>query len=275
MADDHHERFSKYCRAILNESSEYAGRWLRDNLLLPIIFALVTVVAAYFLLKTTPDWRALEIILWTYGIAILFGVSVVFIRSPWRIDQKLRFEIEGLKDYKKRIEESRVRIELCIPEAPAYKVRCVHFYPNGEQETATALRVKFVNKVSMLPGKTAYAVLARMTYTDEGGGKFSQFGRWADSTQPERLHPLDSSNVLLPMDFLPGAEHELDLAAKFPQDFSCYAVNNDSFPDIRRENQKLHGPKVHVSVELTSEQVHKKFEFKFKNLGPNASFSVE
>jgi hypothetical protein len=150
----------------------------------------------------------------------------------------------------------------------------LHHFPNGDSWPAFALRLKIVNRAPRLPAKTAHNILAKLTYIDENGRTFEQRGRWADSDQPEKLGRLDSKDKLLYMDFLPGAEHELDIAAKFPEDRSCYAVNNDSFPKIRLDKQELDGRIIAVAIELIAEQVKERFSFQFTNMGAGKGFLI-
>jgi len=195
-------------------------------------------------------------------------------RAPWKIDKERCAEIEELRQFKKFIEGKRVRLRF-----DRFQARSVMHQSQDPSNPymfdwpAIALRIAFTNPSAGLPGKTAEKVLAKITYTDQEGKKFSQFGRWAGSTQPERLHPLESKNPLLPMDFLPGAEHELDIATKPPHSKECWAVSNDSFPKVLIESQKLNGQIIHVLIELTAENVQEQFELSFYNLGVNRGFA--
>jgi hypothetical protein len=255
------QKFHQYYRNVMHEASEIGGDWIRDNLVVPVVLLLLSAVYVYFAFQLRPDWQAIVPVLWINGVIVLLFSFGFIVRAAWRLDNNRISEIEDLKRYKKEKEDLRVRLEF-----HRLVVRDVlHVFQDLNSWPAYALRLKIVNPASEFPGRTAHNVLAKVTYEDEDGNTFYQFGRWADSDQPEKFGHLDSKNTLLPMDFLPGAEHELDIAAKFPKDYSCYAVNNESFPKIRLEKQQLDGPTVNVTVELTAEQVHEKFVFWFTN----------
>jgi hypothetical protein len=264
------QKFRYYYRNVMDKASEIGGDWIRDNFVVPAVLLLLSAVYAYFAYQLRPDWQAIVPVLWINGtIIILFSFGFV-VRAAWRLDNERLSEIEALKAFKNEKEDSRVRLEF-----QRLVVRDVlHIFPDGNSWPAYALRMKILNRASKLPGKTATNVLAKVTYEDEDGNTFNQFGRWADSDQPEKLSYLDSKNTLLPMSFLPGSEHELDIAAKFLEDFSCYGVNNDSFPKIRHDTQQLDGPIVAVKVELTAEHVQEEFRFSFTNLGVGKGFLI-
>jgi hypothetical protein len=263
-------KFSSYYRQVVDKASEIGGGWIRDNFVVPVVLVLLSAFYIYFVYQVRPDWQEIAPMLWLNGIIILLFSFISIIRAAWQLDNERLFEIGDLKRYKKEKEDLRVRLEF-----HKLVVRDVlHIFPDHNSWPAYALRLKIVNPASELPGKTAQHVLAKVTYKDEDGNTFYQFGRWADSDQPEKFGHLDSKNTLLPMDFLPGAEHELDIAAKFPKDYSCYAVNNESFPKIRLEKQQLDGPTINVTVELTAEQVHEKFVFYFTNQQTGKGFLV-
>jgi hypothetical protein len=160
-----------------------------------------------------------------------------------------------------------VRLEPC--GSPQFQVcRMTFTFPNTQPEVGSCLRARFINKASAgKPGKNACGVIARITYTDQDGSSYYHSGRWAESTQPEALHPLESKLSLLPIDFLVGMEHDLDIAVKFAREPYCYAVNNESFPWMRIPEKQLKGPIIKVKVELTGETVNEVFEFKFTNPG--------
>ena len=264
------QKFHQYYRNVMDKASEIGGDWIRDNFVVPVVLLLLSAVYTYFAYRLRPDWQAMIPVLWVNGVVILLFSLIFIVRAAWQSDNERRIEIGDLKRYKKEKEDLRVRLEF-----HKLVVRDVlHIFPDHDSWPAYALRMKIVNPASELPGKTAHNVLAKVTYEDEGGNTFYQFGRWADSDQPEKFGHLDSKNTLLPIDFLPGAEHESDIAAKFPKDYSCYAVNNESFPKIRQDKQQLDGPTINVTVELTAEQVHEKFVFWFTNQQTGKGFLV-
>jgi hypothetical protein len=263
-------KFYPYYRRVVDKASKIGGGWIRDNFAVPVGLVLLSALYAYFAYQVRPDWRAIVPILWVNGIIILLFSFVSIGTSAWQLDSERILEIETLRQYKKEKEDARVRLKF-----GEFLVREVsHDFGNGECELAFALILKIANEVHKLPGKIAPGVLAKVTYEDEDGRTFTQYGRWADSDQPETLSYLNSKNELLPMDFLPGSEHELDIAAKFPKDYSCYAVNNESFPKIRHEKQQLDGPIIAVTVRLMAENVHEEWEFSFTNQQTGKGFLV-
>src|SRR6266403_4103958 len=263
------EKLFQYYKLFFDELRA-AIRWGRDNLLLPVSGVSLLALILFLSFGVPIDKHTLIATCWVYGLSLLFLMAIAVVRAPWKLDRKRLLEIEELRQFKKQVEDSQVRLDMV--ELIVRNVN--HHFPDGDLETAFALRLKIVNRSPRLPAKTAHKVLAKVTYLDEDWRTFTQYGRWADSDQPESLGPLVSKDGLLAMDFLPGAEHELDIAAKFPKDYSCYAVNNDSFPKIRLDKQQLDGPIVTVKVELFAEHVREEIEFPFTNQQSGKGFLV-
>jgi hypothetical protein len=213
-------------------------------------------------------------------LRVLFGCLAVlcaFVASfrVWARERtKVEEEIKELRAFKKEVENEQIQLQL----APDGYHICMPTYgfPYRPSEQGFSLMATFVNNPKPgMPGKPAHQVAAWITYTDADGHSFRIPGRWADTTQPEHFDPLESKTSLLRVDFEVGSEHPLDIAVKFPKDLLCYAVNNESFPDVRRDDRKLVGPLVKVKVELLAEWVNQAFTFEFINHGENHQLEVK
>lgn len=142
---------------------------------------------------------------------------------------------------------------------------------------ARCLLVRFMNQPTTprVPGRTARSVGARITFDCSDGNSFCMDGRWADTTQPAFLSPLQSRNELLRVDFAPGAGHELDIAMRPEGEVDWYAVNNDSFTTatIKDPKRKITGEVIVVEIKLLSDEIHEIFKFKLRN--PGSSGDIE
>jgi len=221
---------------------------------------------AYWHLISIVDWQE-HWLQWVLS-AVMPPAAVLSIHLGWRAtsapfkvhrerEQIYEHEIGPLRAFKRAVENSEVKLEL----TNCYTDIVTHEFPDKSKEEALALRITFKNKREAgIPGKTAKQVAATITYADSSDGKTLKVkGRWAQTTQPEALSPLESKIPLLRIDFLPGDDFDLDIAAKFPIDVQCFAIDNDSFPKIRHERTMLTGPLIRVRIELVSENVEQFF----------------
>jgi hypothetical protein len=249
--------FFKYYAAIVKRFGlELYWSWRRE------VSASVAVTAISFILtfheKTA--WESTKVALQANALLLFCFALFHLIRAPWLYHRENPVHESKMI----RIQPSGVGWHLALMnfDFPAEDTSAEKLYERG-----SSLLLRLVNKSDGNPGRVARDVVAKITYFDEGGETFCLQGRWAASTQPERLHRLDSKLHLLPIDFHVGLEQDLDIATKFQPDSHCYAVNNDSFPMIRHKNKRLVGPRIQVKVELTAEYVSETFTFEFANPG--------
>src|SRR5271170_2418870 len=99
------QKFSRYCRNVVNKAWEIGGGWIRDNLVVPVVLVVASAFYAYFAYQLRPDWHTIVPLLWINGSIVLifaFG-SVVFGAS--QLDQERLSEIETLKAFRLSVEE--------------------------------------------------------------------------------------------------------------------------------------------------------------------------
>ena len=133
----------------------------------------------------------------------------------------------------------------------------------------SCLHVRLTNDPAF-PGEQAigHGVIAHLEYCHAAGEPLFEFnGRWGDTEQP--ISPGKPIVQLEPVDFLIGAERELDLAFKYPEDAECYAMSNETYrvPDWRDASRVLRGEDFKVFVRLRGLRVDQSWIFRFRNLG--------
>jgi hypothetical protein len=128
--------------------------------------------------------------------------------------------------------------------------------PTPWTEIAHTALITFANRSSI----SATRIAAKIKYFDADGKTMTLSGRWADTDQPEPDYR-KSVNHLLRVDFYPGDEHKLDIAAQFHD--GCYAINNDSFrfDALMMKERFLKGPTVKITIQLIGESVDQTFRF--------------
>jgi hypothetical protein len=238
------------------------GRDLSISTALALAGALILMATG---IVSRPEERQILILSILAPFVIVFGLHIAYKlgTAPWRIHQEHERRINELLDYKKKVEEQEVKLEI----SPLNTFTVLHRFPDRTTENAYALRVLFSNKRKPgLPGKIAKDVQAKISFIDATGKNIPGLkGRWAETDQPELRGPLASKLDLLRVDFFVGSDLQLDLAAKFIADAQCFAIDNDSFPMIRHERTMLTGPLIKAVVELQAVNVHQLFEVEFIN----------
>ena len=123
------------------------------------------------------------------------------------------------------------------------KSKMVHVLFSNEPEKPTKLN-------------DAIKVRAELTYYDTMDKRLLGpiNGRWGDSKEPGQLTP-DQRMEILFMNFPSnGAECNLDVAMRYPDDQECYAYNNESYfapnGSFKKPEYKLEGEKFYVRIVL-------------------------
>lgn len=139
--------------------------------------------------------------------------------------------------------------------------------PSGQivkQRQDTFLKIRFVNDPRLSVPSSKATVIATIDYYSDPDNihLHSLDGRWADSTQPSAISPLESKIHLLPATFLHRQQRSLDIAFCDGESGKYYAWNNDNYNAGNEfyvyPKHLLVGLRFRVAIRLRGDWVDKK-----------------
>ena len=178
------------------------------------------------------------------------------------------------------IEKAEPRITLKQPSA-IYVQDVAQKFTDGYSYIVPFLKVRFVNDPPYpCPSAKANGVRAKIQFYrhSDNSHLLSIDGRWAESTQPPAIHPLESKSHLLAATFGIGEERSLDVAYRDGETRRYFAWNNDNYNHhhFRCEDHLLKGDHFRVDIRLRGEWIDQTFSFAFKTkLIGGGGFEIE
>jgi hypothetical protein len=187
----------------------------------------------------------------------------------------LAMELEEIKNTKPRIRLKDPDAIYC--ESVDHNFRDQHGNTIFTQ-TVPFLKMRFINDPPV-PSASAIAkdVRAKISFyrCDDEVCILSIDGRWAESTQPPALHPLESRSSLLGATFAIGEERSVDIAYRDKRTKRHFAWNNDNYnyDFFICPKHRLEGSRFRVEVRLRGILIDEKVSFIFTTT--ESGFSIE
>jgi hypothetical protein len=261
-----------YCCVFLN-AWRAARTWVRDNVFVAGIMAIVPAVAIYLTDRSHAiDWPVIRLTLWMYaGLLILYYVCHL-IRAPWLIHRTKEEELATVSNERnlfaaKLKEFSDAKPNIVLREPAAKHVERIRINWHQRSVIRQFVKVRFINEPSgKFLGSIARGVTAKVKFFSMAGALLLDMdGRWDDSDQPSTRPYGQSKNDLLAAEFKIKGEHNLDIAFWDDSQHQFVAFNNDSYDysDWRKPEYVLSEKQLRVVINLVDEWVDETFSFDF------------
>jgi hypothetical protein len=248
------------------------------------VLALVAIVAVFVNARYANDATATATVA-KYVAWITGGISVLLIfvaqYEAWSTERD-KYEVESKK--LERLENEKPRLVLKEPGAIHCETVSQRFWDvNGrivKERIDTFLKVRFINDPELsVPSSKANGVTASISYyrCSDNALLLSLDGRWAESTQPSGIPPLESTVHLLSASFPQGQQRSLDIAFRDGESGKYYAWNNDNYKAIDQffvyPGHLLEGDRFRVEIRLRGDWIDKRVSFIFQ--AKDGGFIVE
>jgi hypothetical protein len=207
-------------------------------------------------------------------LVVLYGAKLAIRKRDDR-GELLAGELEEIKSTKPRIKLKEPNAIYCESVDHNFRDQQSKVFFS---QTVPFLKIRFEND-PIFPSASAIAkdVRAKISFyrCDDESCVLSIDGRWAESTQPPALHPLESRTQLLGATFAIGEERSVDIAYRDKRTKRYFAWNNDNYnyDMFLCPRHLLDGKRFRVEVRLRGVLVDEKISFIFSTV--ESGFNIE